>query len=67
MMRKIIKGSKWLCIKTVIMDDTEEIAYTKGKTYNSEKDDCITDEQGLINHWWTVDYFNQYFKKVKLT
>lgn len=67
MMRKIIKGSKWLCIKTVIMDDTEEIAYSAGKIYNSEKDDCITDEQGLINHWWTVDYFNQYFKKVELT
>jgi hypothetical protein len=49
------------------MGDTEEIAYSEGKIYNSEKDDCITDEQGLINHWWTVDYFNQYFKKVELT
>ena len=65
-MKKIKKGSKWLCIKTVLMNDTNETAYTKGKIYESEIDDCITDEEGLISHQWTVDYFEEYFEEVKI-
>jgi hypothetical protein len=32
------------------MDDTEEIAYTKGLVYESEKDECITDNEGDKQH-----------------
>ena len=65
-MKKIQKGSRWLCIKTVVMDDTDETAYIEGKMYKSEMNDCITDEEGLISHQWTVDYFEEYFKEVKI-
>lgn len=30
----------------------EEIWYVKGKVYESEMDNCITDETGSIDHFW---------------
>ena len=60
---KIEKGSKWLCIKDVVMDygSTE---YKKGKVYYSEQSGCITDEVNNTAHnWGDVDYFDEYFVK----
>ncbi len=55
------KGEKYKCIKTVLMEDNDEIAYLEGKTYPCEQDDCITDEQGDKEHDWLVDYWQEYF------
>lgn len=49
---RIEKGDKFLCIKDVIMDD-DRLEYIAGETYISERDGCITDESGDINHEWT--------------
>lgn len=60
----IHKGDKFLCIKTVIMGGRfGYIAYIKGNTYISEKDNCITDEQGCVFHEWNTDT-STYFKKI---
>lgn len=54
----IKKGDKFKCIKDVIMDDDpDDIAYYKDKIYTCEKDECITDEQGRINHVWEEDSY----------
>lgn len=47
---QIEKGDRFMCIQDYIMDDTEEIAYTKGLVYESEKDECITDNEGDKQH-----------------
>ena len=61
----IKKGDKFKCIKDVIMDDDpEEVAYTSGKIYISEIDECITDNQGIIDHHWNNKEDNQYFIKL---
>ena len=61
---KIHKGDKFLCIKTVIMGGRfGDIAYIKGNTYISEKDNCITDEQGDDFHAWNTET-STYFKKI---
>lgn len=49
---EIEKGKRYLCTKTVVMDD-DEVDYIKGKVYLSEADGCITDEQGFKRHQWT--------------
>ena len=60
----IKKGDKFKCIKDVIMnDDPEEVAYTSDKIYISEIDECITDNQGIVYHYWNKEY-NQYFIKL---
>ena len=61
----IKKGDKFKCIKDVIMDnDPNDIAYTEGKIYISERDKCITDNQGEINHCWNNKMEQQYFIKL---
>ena len=55
------KGEKYKCIKTVIMDGDDEIAYIEGKIYPCEQDGCITDEQGDKKHGWDVGYWEGYF------
>lgn len=75
---KIKKGDRFLCIKDVEMDSSR-IDYIKGKEYISEKDGCITDEEGDAYHKWTpyewenlevekyeehIADFNKYFKKL---
>lgn len=60
----IKKGDKFKCIKDVIMDnDPDDIAYTKGKIYISESDECITDNQGDVSHGWNNES-KQYFIKL---
>lgn len=60
----IKKGMKFRCIKDVIAG-TGERYYTNGKLYTSEMDDCITDDDGTINHWWGGDYINSFFEEIK--
>lgn len=49
---EIEKGKRYLCTKTVVMDD-DEVDYIKGRVYWSEMEGCITDEQGFKMHQWT--------------
>ena len=60
----IKKGDKFKCIRDVIMDDDpKSIAYTSGRTYISEEDNCITDNDGSLNHSWS-DCTDEYFIKL---
>ena len=60
----IKKGDKFKCIKDVIMDDDpKSIAYTLGRIYISEEDNCITDNDGSPNHSWN-DCTDEYFIKL---
>lgn len=43
-------GDKFTCIKDVVMIPDRQIAYRSGKTYTSEYEDCLTDEQGTKDH-----------------
>ena len=61
---KIKKGDRFLCLEDYIMDD-DRIAYTKGKTYFSELDGKITDNEFEVWHEMggQIDFF-EYFKLV---
>lgn len=62
----IKKGQKFLCKETVVMNLTEEVAYIKGKTYTSEKDGCLTDEEGDSGHIWYWDTdFDRHFELIE--
>ena len=52
---EIKEGIYYLCIKTVVMKESCAISYIRGHVYKSEKDMCITDEQGETNHMWVMD------------
>lgn len=59
----IKKGDKFKCIKNVIMNNNpEHIAYTSGKTYISEENDSITDNENNIHHKWLE--YEEYFIKL---
>lgn len=61
----IKKGDKFECIKDVIMDNNpKDIAYTSGKIYISKLDECITDDQNKVNHYWSNEESEQYFIKL---
>ena len=65
---EIHKGDKFYCKESVVMEDGE-IAYKCGEYYVSDRDGCITDESGDIDHEWGViilkDYsWTDYFEKV---
>lgn len=62
----IKKGDKFRCIKTVAMDhNPNDIAYYQGNIYTSEKDDCITDEQGSKRHCWLKEsLLREYFEQL---
>jgi hypothetical protein len=45
------EGDKFICIKTVEMEETGEEAYTKDKIYICEIENCLTDNQGAIEHY----------------
>jgi uncharacterized protein YggU (UPF0235/DUF167 family) len=58
---KIKSGTYHKCIKDVYMVDGF-LAYKNGKTYKSENDKCITDEQGDNSHFWLEDGdYNEHF------
>jgi len=56
-------GEFFICTKTVLMDDGK-LAYTEGKIYKSEQEDCITDEDGIIQHYWNIPLINRHFRKL---
>ena len=61
---EVKSGTYHKCIKDVIMDYDGSLAYKKGKTYKSEIDRCITDEQGDNSHFW-LEYgdYNEHFEQ----
>lgn len=50
--KEIDKGDIFRCKDHVVMCNGE-VAYIKGKTYVSDRDGCITDEQNNDDHIWT--------------
>ena len=62
----IKKGDKFKCIKDVIMD-SGVCAYSKESIYYSDLDDCITDNQKVINHLWSNNYIEYFIKYNKDT
>lgn len=59
-------GDQFLCIQDVIMYDDRELCYKEGDIYTCECDGCITNLQGDKKHEWDgVEYFNEYFKRLK--
>lgn len=53
---QIKAGQYYMCTCDVIMDeDPDDIAYREGRVYKSERDWCITDEDGLEDHSWYLD------------
>ena len=64
---KIKKGDKLLCIKDVVMTKSGKTMYYAGKVYESEEDDCITNEEGMISHaWYAEDNPQEHFKKISM-
>ena len=51
-------GDKFLCINDCFMNGSGIKVYTKGKIYKSEKEGCITDDQGTKDHYW--DFYREY-------
>lgn len=54
---QIKKSDKFLCLRDFYMDidvDKKEIKYTKGITYISEVDGCITNNQNNSGHCWNL-------------
>ena len=63
---KIKKGNEFVCIKKVVIKCFDKITeYKKGFIYISEKDNCITNESGDINHYWNFKVNTKYFVKIK--
>ena len=65
----IKKGNLYMCIRTVHMSPSNDIAYKAGYIYKSEKDRCITDEFGNKDHLWEKPniYFRQISKDLKIS
>ena len=66
--KKIREGDVFACIEHVVMEDGS-VSYIKGKTYVSEKDGCITDENHDENHEWNIQEDDEenwwhYFKRI---
>ena len=60
---KIICGTLWRCLGDIetTWDNEAKITYIRGKIYKSEWNNCITDEQGNINHHWRRVPENEFF------
>jgi hypothetical protein len=52
---QIKKGDKFRCIKTLFMKPYGNIGYVQGKIYTSDKDGCLTNCEGLLEHYWDTD------------
>ena len=62
----IKEGEIWVCIKDVYMKETREHAYVKNSLYLSELDHCLTDELGVVEHYWNgeaKDILEKYFRR----
>lgn len=61
---KIEVGERLKCKKDVIDPETGVVYFTKGQSYKSEKENCITDNEGTKEHWmidpvWTLKHFKE--------
>jgi len=61
----IKKNDKFLCVKNCYYTDSHEIIFKKGNVYISAQDEYITDEDGDIDHHFTVEFVKKYL--IKLT
>jgi hypothetical protein len=69
--KDIVKGTKFICIKSVLMgNNPNDIGYVEGKIYTSDVDGNITDEDGDQYHSWTPwgdeeddSQLNEHFQK----
>lgn len=59
--KDVQEGDIFLCTQDVRMIDDNELAYKKGEFYKSEKDNCITDRAGRIEHYWQETDWTRYF------
>lgn len=61
----IKKGDKFKCIRDVIMENNpKDIAYNSGTIYTSDLDDCITDNENNLTHYWISNEVERYFVKM---
>lgn len=62
---EVKKGDVFICLKDVVMEVTEEVAYHEGGVYTSEEDGCITNQQGDEGHQWNEIYgLSEFFEKL---
>ena len=60
---EIRKGDKFKCIKYLGVGENNKLAYTRGKSYISESDGCVTDNTGTQRDWYKFDWWH-YFKRI---
>ena len=60
---KIRKGDRFECNKDFAIGEHDEIIFTRGKSYISESDGCITDNTGT-QRWCEKFCWQEYFKRV---
>jgi NTP pyrophosphatase (non-canonical NTP hydrolase) len=60
---KIHKGDMFECIKYFAIGECDEIIFTRGKSYVSESDGCITDNTGT-QRWLEKFNWQEYFKRI---
>lgn len=59
-----VKKDEWYtCISDYHSEFDDGFVYKKGNFYKSEKDGCITDEYGNIDHAWSPVKVREYFKR----
>ena len=63
--RDIHLGDKFFCFKDCLFNGGKEIIFKKGKIYESEAFECITDELDNKFHIFTKPYWTQYLIKLK--
>jgi hypothetical protein len=61
--KKIRKGDLFECIKYHARGEDDKIIFTRGKTYISESDGCVTDNTGTQTDWSKFDWWH-YFKRI---
>jgi hypothetical protein len=59
--KEIEEGERWECIKTVRMDSSGEVAFTKGKIYTAKLDGVFVDDSGT-DHGVSGDFKDENFK-----
>ena len=60
---EIRKGDKFECIKYLGIGENDTLSYTRGKSYISESDGCVTDNTGTQRAWYKFDWWH-YFKRI---
>lgn len=61
--KQIRKGDVFECIKYFAIGEQDEIIFTRGKSYVSESDGCITDNTGT-QRWCEKFYWQEYFRRI---